>query len=385
MREAGLALDLMLHSRKGPYQSLMARGDIRIKRVPSALAYALASELEGRIQLDNIYFARSADPNAPRWQVFDRKDRYGDLDTDFKDVCLRFNPAGGLKFLAEHTMGFKPKFHFKDVEPPTTWRPYELGYAPYGAGGLVAGEELGSLGQEEGKKVQVAVEEPLPVLDLNLDDEHDDEVVVPKKAKPKAGEDSLLGYAWPGVIEKHIEHWATRTDAREYANDDIVYTRALDKHFEYPTPGDNDSTLACMVPVVRWHGFEINKAGMGELLAKAQAVVANSPVNINKPGEVRAYVTAAMDGTEAIILEESTKKSNLEAISKNWEIEAPEPCGRCEGKPGCARCGGAGVLKPGRHPAAVRAKTILDVKIAAKEVELYKKCCWPASFTPASW
>ena len=58
------ALDLMLHSRKGPYQSLMAREDIRIKRVPTALAYALASELEGRVQLDNIYFARSADPNA---------------------------------------------------------------------------------------------------------------------------------------------------------------------------------------------------------------------------------------------------------------------------------------------------------------------------------
>ncbi len=121
------ALDLMLHSRKGPYQSLMAREDIRVKRVPSALAYALAAELEGRVQLDNIYFARSADPNAPRWQVFDRKDRYGDIDTDFKDVVLKFNPAGGLKFLAEHAMGFKPKFHFKDVEPPTAWRPYELG------------------------------------------------------------------------------------------------------------------------------------------------------------------------------------------------------------------------------------------------------------------
>ena len=121
------ALDLMLHSRKGPYQSLMAREDIRIKRVPSALAYALAAELEGRVQLDNIYFARSANPNAPKWQVFDRKDRYSDIDTDFKDVVLKFHAAGGLKFLAEHAMGFKPKFHFKDVEPPTSWRPYELG------------------------------------------------------------------------------------------------------------------------------------------------------------------------------------------------------------------------------------------------------------------
>ena len=374
------ALDLMLHSRKGPYQSLMARSDIRIKRVPSALAYALAAELEGRVQLDNIYFARSADPNAPKWQVFDRKDRFGDLDTDFKDVCLRFNPAGGLKFLAEHAMGFKPKFHFKDVEPPTSWRPYELGYAPTALAVSSPERNWEVWGKKKGKKVQVAVEEPLPVLDLGLDDAHDDEVLVPKKAKPKAGEDTLLGYAWPGVIEKHIEHWATRPDAREYANDDIVYTRALDEHFGFPTPGDNDSTLACMVPVVRWHGFTINREGMGELLAKAEAVIASSPVNINKPGEVRAYVTAAMDATEAIVLEESTKKANLEAISKNWEIEAEEPCGRCDGKPGCARCGGAGVLKPGRHPAAIRAKTILDVKIAAKEKELYKKLLLAGKF-----
>ena len=232
------ALDLMLHSRKGPYQSLMAREDIRIKRVPSALAYALASELEGRVQLDNIYFARSADPNAPKWQVFDRKDRYGDIDTDFKDVVLKFNPAGGLKFLAEHAMGFKPKYHFKDVEPPTAWRPYELGYAPTALAVSSPEKNWEVWGRKKGKqKIKVAVEEQLTDPALSLDDEHDDDEVVAKRGKPKAGEDALLGYAWPGVIDKHIEHWATRPDAREYANDDIVYTRALDKHFELPDAG----------------------------------------------------------------------------------------------------------------------------------------------------
>ena len=373
------ALDLMLHSRKGPYQSLMAREDIRIKRVPTALAYALASELEGRVQLDNIYFARSADPNAPKWQVFDRRDRYGDIDTDFKDVVLRFNPAGGLKFLAEFAMGFKPKYHFKDVEPPTAWRPYELGYAPTALAVSSPEKNWEVWGRKKGKqKIKVAVEEQLTDPALNLDDEHDDDVIA-KRARPKAGEDALLGHAWPGVIAKHIEHWATRPDAREYANDDIVYTRALDRHFGYPTAGDNDSTLACMVPVVRWHGFEINHPGMRELLAKAKAVVAASPVNINKPGEVRTYITAAMDQVEGIILEESTKKSNLEAIL-NWEIAAREPCGRCEGTLGCARCGGTGFLEPGKHPAARRSKEILDVKIAAKEVELYEKLLLAGKF-----
>jgi hypothetical protein len=371
------ALDLMLHSRKGPYQSLMAREDIRIKRVPSSLAYALAAELEGRVQLENIYFARSADPDAPKWQVFDRKDRYGDIDTDFKDVVLKFNPAGGLKFLAEHAMGFKPKFHFKDVEPPAAWRPYELGYAPTALAVSSPERNWEVWGRRKGRPtVNVAVEEVLTDPGILLDTEHDDETRVVRPLDPA---DKLLGHAWPAVIDKHIEHWATRADAREYANDDIIYTRALDKHFGYPTPGDNDSTLACMVPVVRWHGFEINKAGMAELLAKAEAVIATSPVNVNKPGEVRSYVTAAMDLTEAIVLEESTKRSNLEAVC-NWEIAAREPCGRCEGKPGCARCGGTGFLEPGKHPAAKRSKEVLAVKFAVKEKELYEKLLLAGKF-----
>jgi hypothetical protein len=368
------ALDLMLHSRKGPYQSLMAREDIRIKRVPSSLAYALAGELEGRGQLDNIYFARSADPDAPKWQVFDRRDRFGDIDTDFKDVVLKFNPAGGLKFLAEHAMGYKPKFHFKDVEPPPSWRPYELGYAPTALAVSRPEWNWEVWGRKKGRpNGNFATDEAL--TDLVLESDHDDDV----RGAPHGPEDKLLGHAWPAVIGKHIEHWATRPDAREYANDDIVYTRALDKHFGCPAPGDNDSTLACMVPVIRWHGFNINKPGMQELLAKAQAVVANSPVNIHKPGDVRAYVTAAMDATEAIVLSESTKKSNLEAIA-NWEIETREPCGRCQGTLGCARCGGTGFLEPGKHPAATRAKEVLAVKIAGKEVELYDKLLLAGKF-----
>ncbi|MHB8108013.1 MAG: hypothetical protein ACYDH4_11400, partial [Candidatus Cryosericum sp.] len=163
-------LDLMLHSRKGPFQSLMARDDIRIKRVPTALAYALAEELEGRVHLDDIYFAKSADADAPRWQTFDRHDKWGDIDPDFKDVVLRFNPAGGLKFLAEHVLRLKPKFHFRDVEPPAAWRPYELGYAP---------TALAVAHPENGWAVEV-------------------------------GEKQTVKYAWPAVIRQHIDHWATR-------------------------------------------------------------------------------------------------------------------------------------------------------------------------------
>ncbi len=327
------ACDLLLHSRKGPYQALMAREDIRIKRVPSALAYALAEELEKTIELDGIYFAKTADKSAPRWKVFDIiSKRDGKVNRDFKDVVLKFNAAGGLKYLAEYALGLKPKHYFSDVELGSEWRPYELGYAP----------------------TALAVAKP-PNWDA-----YDAE------GKP-------CGFAWPGVIAEHISHWANNEPAREYANDDIVYTRKLWEHFEKPAPGDDDSELACMVASVRWHGFEINHQGIEELTLQAKKVVENSPLNINKPPAVRRYLTACMDEMEAILIEESTRKANIEQICE-WYVDTEETCSKCNGEGGeCERCNGNGKLQPGIHPAAVRAKEILAIKIANKEVELYQK------------
>jgi hypothetical protein len=349
------ALDLLLHSRKGPYQSLMARSDIRIRRVPTALAYALADELEQRVEIDGIYFARSHDKDAPRWQVFDiRKKKDGEIDPNFKDVVLRFNPAGGLKFLAEHALGYVPKYHYKDVEPDPKWHPKELGYAP----------------------TALAISKPEKKWEVY---------------KTEKGVRKIVGHAWPGVIKKFIDHWHGREDAREYASDDILYTRELSKHFaklaqvDILPAGDDDSILACMVPVIRWHGFKIDSKGMRQLLRKAMAVVRDSPVNINKPAEVRAYIGECMDDMEAIFLESSTKKANIQAVSK-WKVDEEEECTKCDGKGShekghCHRCEGTGKLHPvceitdlhSNHPAAKRAADILAVKIAGKEVELYRK------------
>jgi hypothetical protein len=359
------ALDLMMISRTNEFQSLMARKDIYIRKVPTALAYALSEELEKRIELDGIYFARKKDPEAPRWTVMERTDSEGEYDSDFKDVVLRFAPAGGLKFLAEHAMGFEPKFHYEDVEPPKSWYPREIGYAPF-ARALSSREENWEVWGYDKKK-----EEP-----------------------------KLLGQAWPARIQLFIDHWANNKDAREYAYDDIVYTRELDKYFGYPEPGDDDSILATMVPVVRWRGFQIDKPGMRELKRVAQAKVDASPVNPNKPSEIRLYIAEVMDEMEFEIglqgdqeqaeqsmkdqkpesIQASTKKSILESV-REWEITEDEECTKCDGD-GCARCNNTGWLRAdtppcqpemGNHPAAYRAAEILDIKIAAKEVELYNK------------
>ena len=353
-------LDLLLHSRKGPYQSLMAREDIRIRRVPAALAYALADELEKRVQIDGIYFARTADKDAPRWHVYDIKNRDGEIDQHFKDVCLRFSPAGGLKFLAEHALHYEPKFHFKDVEVDKSLRPIELGYAP----------------------TALMVSTPEENWAVYKTD--------------KKGEQVLVGHAWPGVIQAHIKHWYTHPQAQEYARDDIVYTRALCHHFGDPEPGDNDSVLACMVPAIRWRGFKVDTEGLRALLVKADAVLAKSPININKPVEVRRYIAECMDDTELLIIEQSTKKANITRVSHwqidtdkedddtgaeqfaGWRVNHSEQCSKCEssgdyqGKT-CPRCQGKGVIQSGVHPASVRAQEILTVKAAAKEKELYSK------------
>ena len=143
-----------------------------------------------------------------------------------------------------------------------------------------------------------------------------------------------------------------------------------------------------MVPVVRWRGFRIDIPGIKQLLAKAQEVVARSPVNVNKPSEVRAYLGECMDEMEKVTIEETTKKAKLEAVSK-WHLTEDEECSKCLGEdPDCRRCNGTGMLlsagditdRCGNHPAAIRAREILDVKTAAKEIELYSKLLMAGKF-----
>lgn len=225
----------MLHARKGPYQSTMDRSDIRLKRVPTPLAYILADELERRIPFKDVYFARYKDKNHKRWQVHDIHDDLGDLNPDFKDIVLKFAPSSALKALAADALGVdteKIKL-FSSVDTPKSARPEEKGYAPYA----------------------LAVGEPGNWKD-----------------------------AWPdfGKIQTHIAHWAFNDRAREYAEDDVTYTRGLHYYFSWIAEGktheeaqllyqmgekpdtllpcgDDDSILACQVAACRWRGYPIDR------------------------------------------------------------------------------------------------------------------------------
>ena len=124
------AFDIMLHARKGLYQSTMNRADIRIKRIPTLLAHELAQELTDRIPLPDIYFARKKNPGQ-RWQVFDIEDDFGDIEPEFKDIVLKFAPSSALKALYAAVTDESPDamLQFRQVEPK--YRPKELGYAPF--------------------------------------------------------------------------------------------------------------------------------------------------------------------------------------------------------------------------------------------------------------
>jgi hypothetical protein len=364
------ACDLMLVARKGPYQALMDRGDIRIRKVPTALAFRLAVELEKRVPLKDIYFARRANKRDPHWKVLDIRDEDDEVIPDFKDVVLSFAPSSALKALVCDALGVQPDtvLLFNDVNVDKVFSPAEYGWAPFATA-------VGSPGHWNG--------------------------------------------AWPAVIGRHINHWAHYELARKYAAKDVEYLPRLYDFFGRPALGDDDSTLACSVAAVRWHGFKVDVEGLKELRTKARVLAARTPT---APNTARKYIEQLLDPTEMLALRDkgtgksSTRKVVLEALAQRPEW-AEIPCPACSAtgevtfgdykepaftppavdgeinadvdydaaelrddapvatlvapmKGVCEVCDGK---KTVRHPASQRAQEVLDARMAEKEIELYDK------------
>lgn len=304
------ACDILLHARKGPYQSLMNRKEIRVKRIPSVLAEAVRSELEKRIELDGIYFARRKDSSAPQWQIRDITKADGNINVEFKDIILKFYPSRRLKELAKHALGIEEDFllRFTDIEPDPHWKPVELGYAPFA----------------------VAIGKPY----------------------------SWKG-AWPEVIKHYISHWSYNPLARRYAGDDVIYTRKLWKYFDSPEPGDDDSELACAVGAARWRGFAVDLEKLKKRVKEIKEERSDVPT---APRQAKIYLEEVMDEDEKLALSKGTAAKFLEKIagkedeygnwdySKGWLKENGEP-----------------------HSAAIRAREILKARRLDKEREVCDK------------
>lgn len=333
------AIDIMLHARKGPYQSTMDRGDITIKKVPTVLAWQLCEELAKRIKIKDIYFARKEDQKR-RWRVQDIDDDFGDIIPDFKNVVLEFAPTSALKALAIDALGLVDEdvLFLKDTALPDKAYPFELGYAPFATAPFFEEDKFGN------KIVRFPSE---------------------KNWYSK----------WPTVIGMHISHWSFNPLARRYATDDVKYTRDLYKYFGCPPSGDDDSILACMVGPVRWRGFAIDK---NKIIDLKQIAIDNEKrirekFNYGSPEVCRKYLTEVMSETERLVMRVedkiTTKATVLEEVAK-WKKQ--ETCTKCRGE-GCPDCMDGLIKSDEPHPAAQRAQDILDARHAKKEIEIYDK------------
>jgi hypothetical protein len=318
------AFDLMLHARKGEFQITMNRGDIRIRKVPTGLAWSLAKELEKRITLDSILFAKRKNQLAPKWTVAERETASGDPDPDFKDVVLKFKPSVALKALAVHVLNIPPEevISFGNIEVPRAFWPAEVGWAPFAAA-------IGRMSHKDRKKF--------------------------KKKRP-----------WPKVLKRHIAHWQHHATARTYAEKDVEYTRKLYEYFDCPETGDDDSELACMVGAVRWRGYAIDVPGLEKLREEAQQLIRDIPI---APRVVKRWISMVMGDAERKMFT-STGKIVLEKMAAKAN---GEPCPYCCGKEGedCEICNGKGTV-PGAE-SNKRAALVLAARKAKKEIELYDK------------
>lgn len=203
------AIDVFLFARKGPEQSLMGRDDIRIRKVPNALAHLVAEELPNRVQIDDKYFSGYKDGRGYQWLVEPVLDEFEE-PTGFSDVVLRFNARSGLKFLAKHLLGADAF----EIPIPADRFPKDkrLGYDPFNR-------------------------------------------------------------LWLPLIDWHVNHWRTNKLARKYARNDVVYTRALWEHYGKPPTGDYDSELACQVASSRWRGFDVDLGLLAQRREKVRALL----------------------------------------------------------------------------------------------------------------
>jgi hypothetical protein len=334
------ALDLMLYARKGKFQSLMGRKDIKVNKVPTPLAGELCRELNRKVKLDPIYFSKKKIKTS-QWQIFDRKD-----EPEFKDIVMKFNASTALKSLAKYVLKLEDEeiIRYHDISVDKQYMPKEVGFAPYAL----------ALTKYNNKSTEWLMEH-------KYDIDWNSSIKVNNQKTTKT---------WPLVIQYHIAHWLTNKLARKYAAGDVDKTRKLYEYFKQDepnlSPGDDDSELACMVGACRWRGYGINLDGIRKLKKEAQEKIGTVPT---APEAVRTWIMEKLDRTEIIAsdldIETTTKKILLEKISQLYKI-----CTRCKGnREILCDCENGKII----HPAAERAQDVLDARKSAYNIRLYNK------------
>lgn len=124
---------------------------------------------------------------------------------------------------------------------------------------------------------------------------------------------------WLRVAQSHIEFWHSNPQARQYAANDVDYTRRLYQFFGSPTPGDDNSELAIAVACARLKGFALDLHQVAKVHANAQIKQLEPDGSTPIPQytrDVKKYLDDRLNPLEKMILTESTSKTILEQLSK---------------------------------------------------------------------
>ena len=320
-------LDLMLHARKNKFQSLMNRKDIRIRSVPYVLAHELVQELNKRITLPDVYFARKSDPTK-RWTIQEIINDLGEEIPDLVDLVLKFAPSTSLKALAIHTgvQQAETRSYFEDVSLDKKLMSDEPGWCPY------------ATAPHFEKKIAF---------------------------RPDTGQ---WFNRWPRWIHRHIEHWEYNPKARVYAADDVEDTRGLYHFFDKPELGDDDSELAAMVGSTRWRGFAMDLPHLRKQLILAQEDLKKYKFQWNSPPKCRAMLEEHLEGA-ALEIVTGSKREVLDVIAKMKVSTICEDCyglGILKGKT-CPHCTEGEVETDVPHAAAKNAILIIEARSADKK------------------
>lgn len=316
---------LVLAQKSETQSAAMDRKPMFIRRVPALVADQVARLLEARTVLPDILFARSP-AGSPKWRVSQIKDdNTGEIDVNWKDVKLVFNPSNGLKELATFVLGYEPFAKFDEISSEVQY-PIEVGYAPYAA--ILSSPEKGWMFED----------------------------------KP----------TWPLLLHDHVNHWATNPDAQAYAVDDIEMLRRLYDHFGAPDD-DEDGVISCQVAGVRLQGFEIDLEKLEEQNAISVEIMKTAELNADSPVQVKNYVSCALDPMEALLLAQGCDQKVMNELKEEWTLEKEEGC-YCEGNnPVCPRCDGLGHVGPGPMPVLRRLEHIELIRQHSKRLQLFKK------------
>ena len=270
------SLDLMLYGRIHEFQATMNQKPIRIKRVPRLLAEILIKELEEKIDIPPLYFAKKE--GKQNWQI---KDLHLDtqkeitpedltslaqgasdihIDPDFVNLKLNFHPSTGLKPICKYVLNKEIDLIENMIKLPN---PDEYSWFPSGGG-------------------------------------------------------------WLNVADIHIRAWSRDERRIQYAKDDVTLTRDLFKYFgsPYSSIGEYNSSLACMVGALHWKGYEIDKEEAKRQLTIQSKVAADCEAEIafNSPKKVMAYLKEVCNPIEEVLIED-TKIATLQIIQKNGSDE----------------------------------------------------------------